>query len=177
MAAPLRRAAQLRAPAVPLVPIDPYFSIWSAADQLTDADAKGNPTILHWTNAPQPLTSMIRIDGKPFRIMGVSPKDVPALAQKKIDIQPTTVTYTFAGEGVQVELAFLTPLLPEDLLLFSRPVTYLTWSVQSTDGATHDVQVYYDHTADLVVNDPRNENVICSQETFGSIKATQSRHC
>ncbi len=40
---------KLRPPAVPLVPVDPYFSIWSAADALTDAGPRGNPTIVHWT--------------------------------------------------------------------------------------------------------------------------------
>ena len=40
----------LRAPAVPLVPVDPYFSIWSPADKLTDA------ATVHWTGASHRLT-------------------------------------------------------------------------------------------------------------------------
>jgi len=57
----------LRAPSVPLVAVDPYFSIWSASDRLTDT------ATVHWTGRTHPLSSFIRVDGEPFRLMGVSP--------------------------------------------------------------------------------------------------------
>ncbi|MGA2497780.1 MAG: DUF4965 domain-containing protein [Tepidisphaeraceae bacterium] len=155
----------LRAPAVPLVAVDPYFSIWSPADKLTDA------ATVHWTGAPNRLTSLVRIDGKVFRIMGNEPKDLPALEQRKLSILPTTVTYTFEGEGVRVELSFMTPLLPEELMIFSRPVTYLTWQTAAIDGKEHDVQIYYDNTAELVVNNAKSEKVTWSAEKFGDISA------
>src|SRR5512147_2829612 len=84
-------AAPFRPPAVPLVAVDPYFSIWSPADKLTDADT------MHWTGAPNRLTSLVRIDGKSFRVMGKEPADLPALEQKELRILPTTVTYAFEG--------------------------------------------------------------------------------
>jgi len=155
----------LRPPAVPLVAVDPYFSIWSPADKLTDA------ATTHWTEAPNRLTSLIRIDGKSYRIMGDEPKAIPALEQTRLQVLPTTVTYTFEGAGVSVSLAFMNPLLPDDLKVFSRPVTYLTWQVSSADGKAHDVQVYYDNTAELVVNNPRTEKVSWSREKFGDIEA------
>ena len=157
--------AQLKAPAVPLVAVDPYFSVWSPADKLTDASTT------HWTEAPNRLTSLVRVDGKPFRIMGTEPKDIPALEQTHLNIQPTTVTYTFEGAGVRVNLDFMTPLLPEDLMILSRPVTYLTWNVASIDGKSHEVQLYYDNTAELAVHNPKNEKVTWSTEKMGSISA------
>src|SRR5262249_14321158 len=47
---------------------------------------------------------------------------------------------------------FLTPLLPTDLDLVSRPVTYLTWTVAATDGQPHEVSLYLDATAEWCVN-------------------------
>ena len=142
------RPAVLRPPAVPLVAHDPYFSIWSPADRLTDA-----PTV-HWTGRPHPLNSLIRIDGQPWRLMGTSPSDVAALPQTSVTVRPTHTIYAFASESVNATLTFFTPALPGDLDLLSRPVTYLTWNVASADGKPHQVQVYFDCGAEIAVNTP-----------------------
>src|SRR5215471_12854349 len=120
-----------RPPAVPLVAFDPYFSIWSPADKLTDANT------VHWTGKPHRLTSLVRIDGKAFRLMGKDPADVPALPQTKVEVLPTRTIYTFEGEGVRLTLTFMTPALPEDLEILSRPVTYVTWEVRAIDDKQH----------------------------------------
>ncbi len=138
-----------RPPAVPLVSSDPYFSIWSMADEL-NAD-----TTRHWTGTPQSLTSLIRIDGNSFRLMGAERNDsVPALPQRSLEITPTQSIYKFEAAGVEVTLTFTSPRLPHDLDVLSWPVTYLTWSVRSADGKNHAAQIYFDASSDIAVNTP-----------------------
>ena len=58
------KTTALRLPSVPLLTSDPYFSIWSPYDRLTDG-----PTT-HWTPAVKPVNGYLRVDGKLYRFMG-----------------------------------------------------------------------------------------------------------
>ena len=148
--------AAFRPPAVPLVAHDPYFSIWSMADRLTDAPTQ------HWTGAVHSLTSLVRIDGKAYRLMGAEPQAVPPLEQTSVEVRPTTTLYEFAGAGIQLTLTFLTAALPDDLDLLSRPVTYLTWTVKATDAQPHQIEIYFDAGAEISVN-TRDQPVVWSR--------------
>ncbi|MHB8973911.1 MAG: glutaminase family protein [Pirellulaceae bacterium] len=140
-----------RPPAVPLVTHDPYFSIWSPADRLAEADT------VHWTGRPHRLTSLVRIDGQVFRLLGREPADVPALAQNSVEVLPTRTISEFEGPGVRLTLTWLTPALPGDLMICSRPVTYVTWTTRSTDTREHEVQIYFEAAAEIAIHngDPR----------------------
>ena len=162
----LARGAQdngFRPPAVPLVTCDPYFSIWSFADRLT------SDTTRHWTGAKQSLTSMVRVDGKTYRVMGDEPEAVPELNQVGVTVWPTRTVYDFEGAGVHVTLTFMTPMLPRDLDLLSRPATYLTWQIHSADGKPHDISIYFDASAELAVNTPE-EAVVWRHEEVPGLK-------
>ena len=95
-----------RVPAVPLITHDPYFSIWSMNDKLTDGPTR------HGTGAAQPLAGLVRIDGRVFRWMGSTPQAVPALRQTALEITATRTTYHFEERGLKLEVSFLSPLLP-----------------------------------------------------------------
>jgi hypothetical protein len=110
----------------------------------------------HWTGKPNSLLMLARIDGKAYRVMGRDPRDrgSAVLEQTGLEVLPTRTVYRFAGAGVQFELTFFTPALPDDLDVLSRPLTYLEWTVSSSDGQTHAAQVYFEASSDLVVNTP-----------------------
>lgn len=161
------QGSMIRPPAVPLVVCDPYFSIWSCADTLNGDITR------HWTGRPHPLTSLVRIDGKAYRLMGGQPQDLPAMKQTSLEVLPTRTIYHFEGEGVQVEMSFLQPTLPEDIDLMSRPVVYLTWSCVSTDGKPHEVSIYLDAGMEIVVNDP-SQAVDWSRETIEGLEVLKA---
>lgn len=79
-----------RAPAYPLVTIDPYTSAWSAADNLYDKN------ITHWTGKPFPLLGALKVDGKVYRFMG---EEIPVLST----VVPTAVTGAWQGRYVTDE--------------------------------------------------------------------------
>jgi hypothetical protein len=152
----------LRPPAVPLVTSDPYLSVWSGADHLYDKSTE------HWTGRPHPLDSLVRIDGKSYRIMGIDPADEPVLQQVSLRVWPTRTIYDFEGAGVHVTLTFMTPALPDDIEVMARPVTYLTWDIHSADGQPHSVQVYYSTSGLLAVNKVL-QKVAGSREAAGEL--------
>ncbi|MEJ1971815.1 MAG: DUF5127 domain-containing protein [Lacunisphaera sp.] len=167
--AAIRAAVPLRPPAVPLVACDPYFSIWSPADRLTDADTT------HWTGKPHRLTSQVLIDGKAFRVMGTEPAATPALPQTRLEVWPTRTIYSFAGAGVQLTLTFMTAALPEDIDLLSRPVTYLTYAFQATDGKPHEAAVQFEANGEIAVNEGR-QPVVASVTPGGGSQRCASVH-
>ncbi|MDR3724813.1 MAG: DUF4965 domain-containing protein [Terracidiphilus sp.] len=136
--------AQQRPPAVPLIVHNPYFSVWSTADKLTDRETT------HWTGARQPIAGIARIDGKAYRFMGDQPHSLPAMEQTALQITPTHTVYTFRAAQIALTVDFFTPALPRDLDLLSRPVTYLTFTA-SGEGQ-HEVSILVDADPVIAVN-------------------------
>ena len=153
-----------RPPAVPLVACDPYFSVWSQSDHLTDT------ATTHWTGKQQRLGALVRIDGHACRLMGAGPESIDALKQTSVAVLPTRTIYKFAGHGVSVTLTFTTPALPDDLLLLSRPTTYINCEVSSADGKPHDVDFYFDASGELAT-DRLNQQVAGATELVNNAVA------
>jgi len=77
--------------------------------------------------------------------------------QKKIALSATQTHYEFSCGPVGLKLDFVSPLLPGDLDLMSRPVNYINYEVVSNNGQKHEVQVYFEITPELAVNDISQE--------------------
>lgn len=135
----------LRAPSVPLITVDPYFSVWSAADRLTDTDT------VHWTNKRNMIRGVIRIDGADYRFMGKG--DEEALTQTDIDVTALYTAYTFEGAGIRLTATFMTPLFLDDLATMTRPVSYLKLTVDSLDGVKHYTSVKLTASEELCLNE------------------------
>ncbi len=158
-------APNFRPPAVPLVTVDPYFSVWSAADRLYDDHTR------HWTNKRHSMAGIVWIDGQARAFMGkvgldendTSSEPAP-LEQTRREVLPLSSRYAFEGEGVSLEVDFTTPLLMDRLEVLSRPASYVTFNVRSTDGKPHHVKLYFDVSAELCVNTP-DQKVVWSRRS------------
>ena len=115
-----------RVPAVPLITHDPYFSIWSPADRLYDSDT------CHWAGQDKPIRGFLHIGGETYRFMGMG--DAPPVRQENLTVTATSTIYTFTVSGINLKVRFTSPLMPGNLLLAARPVSYIDIDIVDLDG-------------------------------------------
>jgi len=128
-----------RAASVPLVLHDPFFSIWSSADHLYDHDT------VHWSGAKQQMRGYLTVDGKRYSFSGYLDVN-EVLPQKSIDVTATATEYVFENDEVKLTCRFTSPLLLDDMVLVSRPCTYIDFEVEkkSASEVVLDLEVYAD---------------------------------
>ncbi len=159
-----------RAPAVPLIAVDPYLSVWSYSDHLYD------DVTYHWTNERHHLGGTIIIDGKKYAFMGKRgiagryQTEFEPMTQKSVTVLPLTTRYVFEAAGVEMTLSFMTPLFMDDLKLMSRPISYIDYALKSLDGKSHDINLFFEVGAELAVNTPDQE--VTLDQTEFSITAS-----
>lgn len=147
----------LRAPAVPLIVHDPLFSVWSFADRLTDDATR------HWDGVRQSMIGLLTVDGKVYEFMGRLDTGerycsrFRILPQVDCEVRPMSTVYRFENDVIELELTFTSPLLLNDLMILSRPVSYITYRVTAKDGQTHDIDVHFAFTGEFCVNETTQE--------------------
>lgn len=144
-----------RLPALPLVTNDPYFSIWCAADRLTDAETS------HWTGVLKPLRGTLVIDGKPWRYLGLG--DAPALPTQALRVTPMATEAVYEADGVELTLRFVTPLPLKDMDRLSTPITLIEALIASRDGAPHEVSFRF-FASDTLCYDGENRPAMLADE-------------
>ena len=122
---------RMRPPSVPLITVDPYFSVWSAADKLTDN------VPVHWTGKPNTMRGVVMIDGESYRFMGTG--EAPAMKQTYLDVSAMSTEYRFVGGGIELTAIFTTPLFLDDYYYLTRPISYLKLTYKSIDKKPHNV--------------------------------------
>lgn len=135
---------------VPLITVDPFFSVWSFADNLTDDVTR------HWTGRRNPMTGIIKIDDRAFFFMGKMVysnrhynEKFPTIPQTNVEVTPTSSIYTFENELLKLTLKFTTPLLLDDMKLLSRPASYISYDVEVKAAGEHKVSLYFDFGTEL----------------------------
>ena len=92
---------------------------------------------------------------------------MPTLEQTDLGVSPTQSILRIRGRRSQTTAYFTTPLLPADLDLLSRPITYLTYEIQSTTAVSTVIQIFFAASAELAVNLPKQQVVYGREEVNG----------
>ena len=77
--------------------------------------------------------------------------------QTAVKLTATQTRYNFKCGPIDLAAAFISPLLPDDIEVFSRPVSYVSVKVASNDGKDHNVQLYFGASGNIAVNTPVQE--------------------
>ena len=80
------------------------------------------------------------------------PEPIQNAVQKKAELTATQTKYEFTCGGVDLSVKFLSPLLMNDLELYSRPISFVTFSARSNDGKQHEVKLFFNSSAEVAVN-------------------------
>jgi len=158
-----------KAPAYPLITHDPYFSIWSFSDKINETPTK------HWTGKDMSIVGLIKLDGKIYSFLGAPSESsgfsqvgaVTPAVQTRLEVTATQTKYHLTCGTVNAEVTFISPLLPEDLNLISRPVSYVILKETSNDGKEHDVQLYLGVSSALCTDNPDQEVTASVHEASG----------
>ena len=144
---------KLRAPSIPLITIDPYFSVWSRDEKINFYETE------HWTNKPNNIIGTVFVDDKEYLFLGYD-RDVIKLDQKSIDIDAFSTTVAMENDVIAVNLKFTSPVLINDLELLTRPVSYLAIDYKIKDGKKHSVKFDVRVSDELCLDEAGQNDVI-----------------
>ena len=153
---------KMRAPAYPLITVDPYFSVWSTSNSLTDSDIKT------WYSKTCFLIGKAEIDGNGYMFMGsAADRKLPPMVQTDVTVKSFSTVYTFEAAGVRLKAEFFTPVLPTDLDMLSRPASYLKIGLESQDNARHEVKITVSASQDFCVERKLQNCVLTEKAEIG----------
>ena len=147
---------KLRAPAVPLITVDPYFSVWSPDTQLNVAKTE------HWTGKSNSIIGTVFVDGAEYSFLGYY-RDLHKLRQVSLDLNALSTRAVFENEQIRLTATFTTPILPDDYRLLTRPVSYMALCYEALDGKEHTVSAKVLATEELCLNKSGDSPVLVQE--------------
>lgn len=166
----------IRPPAVPLAVRQPYLSTWLPATLLP-----GNSPQF-WQGSSTGMVGLARIDGVSWLFMGdgklvqavpdgnhgrqAAIEDFPrAMRQTALRVTATRSCFVLQGGGMELAVEFLSPVEPGDSRRQSIPMSYVSVSARSVDGASHALQLYMEITGDWASGDDTQEVVVARDDS------------
>lgn len=136
---------KMRAPALPIINIDPYFSVWTEESLLE--------TTVHWTGSPNTILGRVFVDGEEFRFLGdnVKGSKIPEMKVEKVELDAFSTFITYSNDKIKLDVCFTSPTLITELYYVSRPVAYCKVSYSEIDGKNHDVKIKFSCSEELVL--------------------------
>ena len=147
---------KLRAPSVPLITVDPYFSIWSPADEINTVRTE------HWTGKSNSIIGTVTVDGKKYLFLGYH-RDIHKICQVSLDITALSTVAVFRNNEIELKAEFTSPLIPDDYNLLTRPVSYLEISYKSVDGKEHNVEINISASEELCLDEADQNKVVTAE--------------
>lgn len=155
---------KLRAPSVPLITVDPYFSVWSPDCNLNHTKTE------HWSAKGNSIIGTVEIDGETSLFLGYN-QNIKKIQQVSLDIDALSTTAVFENDKIILTAKFLTPLIPDDYRLLTRPVSYLEIGCEYKDGVEHDVKITVSASEELCLEEPNDIEPVAEKLTIGSLAA------
>ena len=154
---------KLRAPAVPLITVDPYFSVWSSDTTLNVSNTE------HWTGKSNSIIGTVTVDGSRYLFLGYH-RDYHKINQVSLDIDALSTTAVFENEQIRLKAVFTSPVIADDYRLLTRPVTYLEVSYEILDGKEHTVSVNIAASEELCLDEGGQNDVVTEAVEYGRVK-------
>lgn len=150
---------KLRAPAVPLITIDPFISIWAPDACLNHTETE------HWTGTENSIIGTVTLDGEKLLFLGYN-RDIKKITQTSLEIDALSTAATFENEKIKLNVKFLTPLIPDDYRLLTRPVSYIEIGYESKDGAEHEVEISISASEKICLDEEIDSPVITESISY-----------
>ena len=89
--------------------------------------------------------------GGAFVDMGLYLSVLQTAEQKSCTVTATSTYYTFKCGPIDLDVVFTTPQVMDDLVLFSTPISYISYQAKPNDGKLHDVRLYLQTSAEMAI--------------------------